>query len=268
MAEPTRPTIKRLFALSGNICAFPGCSIPIIESSGTVTGEICHINARSKGGPRYKSSLKIKDRHAFDNLILLCSRHHKTIDTEEKIYTTETLKELKKIHEAAAGRPETTKDNFQAQVLINAYKAIHIAGNTGNISINSPGSIQGNHITVSSPKKSITIAPPPNSLGAHSVYCKYIAYLITRYNQYAKQQPNRKTKFNPGVISNNLESEFGASWKLLEIEYASKVINYLHNRIDRTRIALINKGKGYRAYSTLEQYIQKYGVDSNKLQTI
>lgn len=42
--QPTTKTIKCLFAASGNRCAFPGCDRPL------VTGEICHIRARSPGG--------------------------------------------------------------------------------------------------------------------------------------------------------------------------------------------------------------------------
>ncbi len=56
MAEPAEQTVKRLFALSGNICAYPGCEVPIVERNGVVTGEICHIKARKPGGPRLRSS--------------------------------------------------------------------------------------------------------------------------------------------------------------------------------------------------------------------
>lgn len=54
MASPTSTTIKKLFALSGNQCAFPKCPITIIEeSSNIVIGKICHIKAQSPKGPRY-----------------------------------------------------------------------------------------------------------------------------------------------------------------------------------------------------------------------
>src|SRR5687768_11697745 len=70
MREPTVSTIKRLFALSANRCAFPKCGCPIVEETGTVTGIICHIKARSKGGPRYDSKQSDEERHAYPNLIL------------------------------------------------------------------------------------------------------------------------------------------------------------------------------------------------------
>lgn len=262
MTEPTKQTIKKLFALSGNLCAFPGCSLQMVESAGTVTGEICHIQARSKGGPRFNASLSIKDRHAFENLILLCSHHHKIIDAHPEIYTTETLIELKSIHETSVGRPEKTEDIFFAQLLLNSYKNIHIQNNSGNIAINSPGIIQGQNVTVKTERKKVKIEAPPGSLGADPVFSKYIPHLISRYNEYASKEPSRKTKFNYGAISRNVETKFGARWQLLGKEYAQEVISYLQGRINKTRLARMNKGKGYPAYSSLKEYIQKYGVKS------
>jgi len=260
MTEPTKQTIKKLFALSGNLCAFPGCSLPMIESAGAVTGEICHIQARSKGGPRFNASLSLKDRYAFENLILLCSHHHKIIDAQPEIYTAKTLIESKSIHESAAGRPEKAEDNFFAQLLLNAYRNIHIENNSGNISINSPGSIQGINVTVNTKRKKVNIEAPPGSLGDAPVFCKYIAHLIKQYNEYASKEPSRKTKFSYGALSNNIETKFGSRWQLLGKEYAQEVISYIQERIDKTRIARMNKGKGYSSYSPLCDYIQKYGA--------
>lgn len=258
MTEPTKQDVKKLFALSGNLCAFPGCSLPMVDKSGVVTGEICHISAKSKSGPRYNSLLTLKERDAFQNLILLCAYHHKIIDSKPEIYAIETLIELKKNHEFAARRPEKTEDNFFAQLLLNSYKKINIEKNSGNISINSPGSIQGQHVTVNTGKTSVKIEPPPSSLGAHPIFSKYIAHLISRYNEFSSKNSGRKTKFSYGAISKNIENKYGARWQLLGSEYADSIITYLCDRIDRTRLARINKGRGYSAYSTLEEYIQKY----------
>lgn len=232
----------------------------MVDSSGTVTGEICHIQARSKGGPRYNVSLPVKERHAFDNLILLCAHHHKIIDAQPEIYTAETLGELKGVHESAVGRPEKTEDNFYAQLLLNAYKNVQIKNNSGNISINSPGSIQGSNVTVNTERKKIKIEAPPGSLGADLALSKFISHLISRYNEYASKEPSRKTKFSFGAVSRNIESKFGARWQLLGGEYAQDVISYLQDRINKTRLARINKGKGYPAFSTLQEYMQKYGL--------
>jgi hypothetical protein len=40
-------TIKRLFAVSGNTCAYSGCANPLVDvASGKVTARICPIKAR------------------------------------------------------------------------------------------------------------------------------------------------------------------------------------------------------------------------------
>lgn len=261
MAEPTKPTIKRLFALSGNLCAFPGCSLPMVEESGTVTGEICHIHARNKEGARFNEALSEKEIHAFDNLILMCGRHHKVIDDEEEIYTAETLWELKKIHESTAGRPERTEDSFFAKVLLNAYQRVSIGSNSGHIAINSPGAIQGNSITVKTTKKSVKVQAPSGSIGSNLVISKYISHLIERYNKFASSDPTRKSKFSYGAISKNVSDKFGAKWQLLEESHSFEVIAYLQHRINRTRQCKINKGKGYSCYPSIEEYKTKYGAD-------
>ena len=97
MTEPKLSTIKRLYAMSGNVCAFPGCQVPIVEAAGTVTGEICHIKAQSPQGPRYDTKQTEEERHSYENLILLCRRHHKVVDTEADIYDVPALKEIKAI---------------------------------------------------------------------------------------------------------------------------------------------------------------------------
>jgi hypothetical protein len=57
MNSPSNKTIKRLFALSGNACAFPKCPVFLVdEDNGSVVGEICHIKARNPHGARYDST--------------------------------------------------------------------------------------------------------------------------------------------------------------------------------------------------------------------
>jgi hypothetical protein len=99
--QPSTPTIKKLFALSGNACAFPQCPTPMIDpESGTIIGEVCHIRAREEGGPRYDPTQDDGERNGFENLVLMCSVHHKVIDTDVQAYTVERLQEIKAAHEA------------------------------------------------------------------------------------------------------------------------------------------------------------------------
>jgi hypothetical protein len=94
MTAPSLPTIKTLFARSKNQCAFPECAAPIAESSGTVTGEVCHIRALSAGGPRYDPNQTPEEHNAATNLILMCGRHHKIIDTETETFTVTRLQSI------------------------------------------------------------------------------------------------------------------------------------------------------------------------------
>ena len=98
MAGASVATVKRLFAVSGNRCAFPGCALPLVdEASGKVTGRICHIKADSPGGPRYDPEQSEKKRHGFDNLVLMCSLHHDVIDSNAEAYTVERLLEAQEL---------------------------------------------------------------------------------------------------------------------------------------------------------------------------
>ncbi|MCO6437296.1 MAG: hypothetical protein J5J06_09445 [Phycisphaerae bacterium] len=93
--------MKRLFAVSGNRCAFPKCSTPLIDpESGSVVGEICHIKGEKSGAARYDVAQSNVDRHGFDNLILFCNVHHKIVDDDEIAYTVDRLMGMKREHES------------------------------------------------------------------------------------------------------------------------------------------------------------------------
>ena len=95
MAGPSDKTVKRLFALSRNRCAYPKCETPIVHPSGTVVGEVCHIKAQNTGGPRFDPQQSDEARHSFENLILLCGVHHRVVDDQPATYTVDLLAEMK-----------------------------------------------------------------------------------------------------------------------------------------------------------------------------
>jgi hypothetical protein len=137
MSGPSTKTIKRLFAVSGNRCAFPGCTLPLVDTiSGTVLGEICHIQAQSAGGPRYDPNQSDEARHGFDNLLLLCPAHHKTVDENPDTHTVEALQEMKRAHEARHAGGAEPSDEITERFLI------QIEGNVG-------GSVIGGNLTLS-----------------------------------------------------------------------------------------------------------------------
>ncbi|MCQ9148087.1 HNH endonuclease signature motif containing protein [Ochrobactrum sp. BTU2] len=256
MSGPSEKTIRRLFALSGNVCAFPNCSSPIVETAGTITGEICHIKAQSTGGPRFDETQSEEERHSFDNLILLCRRHHKIVDTEPDIYSADALQHIKSIRESELGRPEQASDVFYAKILLNAMGRIEVNNNNGNVVIASPGTIIGSTVNVKTSGKTIKYQPAAGTIGANQDASRYIQYLISRYNEFASADTSRATKFNYGVISKNIETNFRAPWRSLAMEDFPRVCEYLQQRIGRTRIAKSNTSKGRRCFSSYEEYVR------------
>ena len=97
--QPTEQTLKRLFSRSGNRCAFPDCNKIIAMDEGHLVGEVCHIEAASKGGERYNHQQSDEERRSFENLIILCSVHH-TITNDTVKYTVDVLRKMKADHEA------------------------------------------------------------------------------------------------------------------------------------------------------------------------
>lgn len=90
--------MKKLFALSGNRCAFPDCDKILVDEHDNIFAQICHIEAAEPGGVRYNPNQTDEERRSFDNLILLCANHH--IESNNvKIWTVEKLKNIKYDHE-------------------------------------------------------------------------------------------------------------------------------------------------------------------------
>jgi hypothetical protein len=125
MERPSDKTIKRLFALSGNRCAFPNCECPIADAGGSVLGQVCHIKAKRPGGPRYDASQTDEERHGFSNLILMCGAHNKVIDDDPESYTVPRLHEIKARHEAVhTGGAEPSDDVTQRLLLTIASNTV------------------------------------------------------------------------------------------------------------------------------------------------
>ena len=121
----TDVTLKKLYALSGNQCAFPNCEKELVNRGNAKNSNICHIEARNEGGQRYNSNMTDKERNDYPNLILLCIQHHdKTNDVEK--YTVERLKQMKQIHESEVDeRMSPTKKILTIAKVANKIAEIH-----------------------------------------------------------------------------------------------------------------------------------------------
>ncbi|MEO6607823.1 MAG: hypothetical protein ABIN69_05080 [Aestuariivirga sp.] len=125
---PTITTIKKLFAHSGNRCAFPRCTSTLFQGD-TNVADVCHIKGANEGGARFDPSQPDNERHAEPNLVLMCKIHHAVIDDDEVSYTVERLREIKADHEAKA----STLDDSTASAFAHAYQNWVNIGQTGGL---------------------------------------------------------------------------------------------------------------------------------------
>jgi len=200
-------TLKRLFARSQNQCAMPKCNSPIVIGE-TVVGEICHIRARRKNGPRFDPELTASQRNEYGNLLLLCRTCHKLIDSNEHTYTVELLSDIKEIQDREGGLELDSIGREGARVLIQHFKpkrkttaqagdsgvAVAVGGdNLGNITINQPKA---------EPKSKGRY--PVNSIGADANLCGYVDYLFGLAVDYWKGVE----AMNPGRLGKKIKTKF------------------------------------------------------------
>jgi len=133
----TRKTLIALFAKSGNVCAFPGCTHELVTPRNLFVGQICHIEAANPGGQRFNPSLTEEKLRSFGNLLLLCYRHHKETD-DTTAFDTKALLAMKHRHESQHGeKPFKVNEAFLQRLesemqsywtgIAAANKELHIA---------------------------------------------------------------------------------------------------------------------------------------------
>ncbi len=116
----SQSTLKRLFGLSGNNCAFPGCTKTLVNQNTAINSNICHIEAAEERGERYNANMTDDERADYPNLILLCPEHHEETNDIVK-YTVSELKKMKTLHESNVSQRILRS---KPSMLMNAINAI------------------------------------------------------------------------------------------------------------------------------------------------
>lgn len=257
MPKPSIRIIQRLYAMSGNRCAFSGCTAPIIEdglgTAGINMGEICHIRASKAGGERYDPEQSDAERHGYENLILLCRRHHKLIDSDTIEFSVAKLLAMKQEHEQLAGRPERTADVFSAKRLLDAMDRVTIPDNKGTVIIARAGS----NVSIRQPRSRITMVPLAGTIGADRDMVRYTKYLAKRYNEFASWAPHHTGEFSYAVIYSNISKEFGSKLELIPDDRFDSVCAYLQQKITRTKLGRIQNAEGNRCYASFDEFLDK-----------
>jgi hypothetical protein len=112
---------KIVLARSGGICAFPSCGTNLIRSGGgqddtAFVGDIAHIVADSRQGPRGDVEMSDADRDKHPNLLLLCPTCHDRVDKQPRTFSIPVLRRIKEEHElqiAAAATPVVEDDGAE-----------------------------------------------------------------------------------------------------------------------------------------------------------
>jgi hypothetical protein len=268
-------TMKRLFGLSGNLCAIPDCKSPLIIGE-TVVGEICHIRARRKGGARHDPQLTAAQKDEFENLILLCSTCHKLIDSNPDEYGSEWLRNIKASHERKAPQPLDlsmadvrhalmilAKHTAKTRKVNNVTGDIAVAGGVqssathGAVSVAIGGANQGPiHIKMPASKPA-RMPYPANSIGADANMTNYVEYLCDLYVKYMRPiEPNEDASW--AKIGRHIKSKFHLKKKTrnhLSAERFAHLVDFLvHEKLARTPVGSKHLRLGNKLCRTFEEF--------------
>ena len=217
------------------------------------------MNARNAGGERYDPCQSEAERQSYENLLLLCPTHHRTIDAQPEAFPIGLLKKMKAQAEAAHDGLEEPTDAFFAAALLDKLDTTTIIENSGNIAINSPGAVQAGTVVFKTSQNKPTIAPPAGSIGADGNALRYVKYLIDRYNEFAKNDPSRSGPFKHAVIYATIKRNYGAKWDLVRHARFAHLTAYLQDRIAKTRLGRIRAASGCALYLSFDEYLRKHG---------
>jgi hypothetical protein len=100
-ASPNAHTQRRLFAASAGYCQNPACYSQLFEDAAGQSfhiAEMAHICAANDDGPRANLDLSVKERGAFDNLVLLCANCHTKVDKAPGAFPDKIIQGWKREH--------------------------------------------------------------------------------------------------------------------------------------------------------------------------
>jgi len=220
----------------------------LVEDNDVITGELCHIKAKRPNGPRYDAGQSEEERHGPGNLILLCSRHHKVVDSDPRTYTAVQLSALKREREAngpVSVTPAIARkaDLFSQHYTFQVQGEVHVS------------EIHAETVTfrISSKSKKPITQLPADVVGGSSAHRSYLKYLIDRYNEFAKEQEGRE--FHYGVVYTSIKRKFKTDWEWIPISRFEEAVDHIQAKIHTTIIGRQRKAKKQSSYEDFTAYL-------------
>jgi hypothetical protein len=163
-----------------------------------------------------------------------------------------SFKDNKGRHSAVGGNPDKQKikikENRQEM-----GKVISFYSKVGNAIVG-----DNNTVTVNLRKTVVVNKYPDGCIGADIIRANYVSYLVSRYQEYKRDDVGPVEMIYP-IFHSNLKSKFkvGKTRTIyhIPINRFEEVIEYIQMRINGTRLAKINKGKSqFRNYQSFGEY--------------
>lgn len=212
MTSPSLQTVKRLFADSGNVCAFAECSQALVVGE-TVVGDICHICAANPGGARFDVTQSDEERASYENLVLMCPTHHRVIDADVATYTVDAIKQLKQLQSSSAKSQPQINDGLAQVALQNSGIVIGSVSDSV-VSINQQGGITA-HTVNQAPAPELKILSQSNSSEGQWSKTKIVVEVIAPYpvaNLYLEAHSDEIEEFDVAPMRSGIAS-FGLTGK-------------------------------------------------------
>lgn len=256
-------TLKVLFARSMNQCAFPGCATTIVDPKDEVVyGEAGHIEGVEPGSARYNPQRETNTLNDYDNLILLCERHHKLVDAEPDKYTVPYLRQIKAAHEQQ-GPIEVMPFETRCADLMIKHMDVHIASNVrvynGSTHIEASGNatqnIIVNNIKGGGKRRPVASVPTSGTVGTDAAKRSYVKHLYDRLFDFTSAIPKYSSGRAGATIAKKIRERFGATWTNVPLERYDEFVAYLKAEIDKTPIGRKNTLRGVTNYRSYEEFI-------------